>query len=265
MKRTLSSVLAFLLLCSVFVVPGLNASATGAPVFELSSHRIVIGDTFDVALSIKNCPGIASVRISVDYDSDLVLDSVTYGDDFTAGCQAPFFLTSPVILNWVSLETFTGDAVFATLRFTVPEGTVPGEKYISINFDPDDVCDINEDNVDFNTEDGLIEVANCFHEHTEIRNARPITMTQKGYTGDVYCLDCDEIITAGEEFFILGDTNIDGVVDIKDLVRIKRFLADNTVEISIFADISGNGLVLSNDLVYMRALILNLEYTVEEE
>ena len=44
----------------------------------------------------------------------------------------------------------------------------------------------------------------CEHENTEIRNAVYATCTQNGYTGDTYCLDCDEKIADGEVIFSPG-------------------------------------------------------------
>jgi len=37
------------------------------------------------------------------------------------------------------------------------------------------------------------------HQHTEIRGARAATATQTGYTGDVYCLDCGQLVESGKE------------------------------------------------------------------
>lgn len=38
----------------------------------------------------------------------------------------------------------------------------------------------------------------CRHERTEIQNQKEATDTEEGYTGDVVCLDCGEIISQGE-------------------------------------------------------------------
>ncbi len=37
------------------------------------------------------------------------------------------------------------------------------------------------------------------HKHTEVRNAKEATTTEKGYTGDTYCTDCDSLVKKGEE------------------------------------------------------------------
>ena len=39
----------------------------------------------------------------------------------------------------------------------------------------------------------------CPHVNTETRNAKEATCTETGYTGDVYCVDCGMLVTAGTE------------------------------------------------------------------
>ncbi len=45
---------------------------------------------------------------------------------------------------------------------------------------------------------------------TEVRNIKDSTCTEKGYTGDTYCLDCGEKIADGKETDIKGHTDNDG-------------------------------------------------------
>ena len=44
----------------------------------------------------------------------------------------------------------------------------------------------------------------CDHKNTETRNAKAATCTEDGYTGDIYCLDCQEKVTVGEVIPALG-------------------------------------------------------------
>ena len=41
------------------------------------------------------------------------------------------------------------------------------------------------------------------HENTEIRNAVEATTETEGYTGDIYCLDCDKLVKEGEVIPVL--------------------------------------------------------------
>lgn len=56
---------------------------------------------------------------------------------------------------------------------------------------------------------------------------------------------------------INGDVNDDGKVDILDLVRLKKYIVDNKVEIfEDAADLDGNGLYNSVDLTDLRKILL---------
>lgn len=42
------------------------------------------------------------------------------------------------------------------------------------------------------------------HVHKEVRNAEAATCTEKGYTGDIYCIDCDTRVSKGKKTNALG-------------------------------------------------------------
>ena len=48
----------------------------------------------------------------------------------------------------------------------------------------------------------------CTHSNTEIRNAVSADCTTEGYTGDTYCVDCDELISSGEVIPATGHTEV---------------------------------------------------------
>ncbi len=49
---------------------------------------------------------------------------------------------------------------------------------------------------------GLKDLLN--HVHKEVRNAEDATCTEKGYTGDIYCIDCDTRVSRGKRTNALG-------------------------------------------------------------
>lgn len=49
---------------------------------------------------------------------------------------------------------------------------------------------------------GLKDLLN--HVHTEVRDAEDATCTEKGYTGDTYCTDCDKRVSRGKKTNALG-------------------------------------------------------------
>ncbi|MGN0155335.1 MAG: cellulase family glycosylhydrolase [Lachnospiraceae bacterium] len=52
----------------------------------------------------------------------------------------------------------------------------------------------------------------CAHTNTEIRGARTATCTETGYTGDTYCIDCEEKIVTGNTISASGHSYGEGVV-----------------------------------------------------
>ena len=53
----------------------------------------------------------------------------------------------------------------------------------------------------------------CKHENTEIRNAKEASCTEAGYTGDTYCVDCNQKLKTGEVITKKEHTSSDWIVD----------------------------------------------------
>ncbi len=51
----------------------------------------------------------------------------------------------------------------------------------------------------------------CIHENTEVDNVKAATCTEEGYTGDIYCSDCGELVAKGEVIPALGHSYENGV------------------------------------------------------
>lgn len=95
-------------------------------------------------------------------------------------------------------EGYTGDTVCTDCGVTIEKGTtIPktdhkGGKATCVHKAICEVCgqeygDVNPNN----------------HENTEIRNAVEATTETEGYTGDIYCLDCDKLVKEGEVIPVL--------------------------------------------------------------
>ena len=85
---------------------------------------------------------------------------------------------------------------------------------------------------------GDVDVAN--HKHTEIRDAKPATEQEKGYTGDKWCTDCNKKIATGSEIAMLEHKLT--LVEAKDATvteqgNIKYYYCENCGK--YFADVAG--------------------------
>ena len=92
---------------------------------------------------------------------------------------------------------FVGNFAFefcGSLRDVYYTGTKAQRSGINILTDCDDnACLLNADWHYNHNPETLI----CFHNDTEIRNKSATTCTSNGYTGDVYCKECGEMLEAG--------------------------------------------------------------------
>lgn len=147
----------FAALLLVGILPG---AASGTASFEVETATAWAGKSVSVDISVKNSPGITSSRLCVAFDEALTLESVTYGTNISGTFSQPQKTTGPIILNWVNgVQDYSGNFLFATLTFTVAEDAQSGTYPITVTYDPDDVCNVDEVNVDFSVVNGGVTVS----------------------------------------------------------------------------------------------------------
>jgi len=98
---------------------------------------------------------------------------------------------------------------------------------------------------------GDVDVAN--HKHTEIRDAKPATEQEKGYTGDTWCIDCNKKIATGSEIAMLEHKLT--LVEAKDATvteqgNIKYYYCENCGK--YFADVAGTKEISLSETVIQK-------------
>ena len=98
---------------------------------------------------------------------------------------------------------------------------------------------------------GDVDVAN--HKHTEIRDAKPATEQEKGYTGDIWCIDCNKKIATGSEIAMLEHKLT--LVEAKDATvteqgNIKYYYCENCGK--YFADVAGTKEISLSETVIQK-------------
>ena len=107
----------------------------------------------------------------------------------------------------------------------------------------------------------------CPHNHTELRNAKDPTCTDRGYSGDLCCVDCGEVLESGrvlapighsyvdgecehcgklDPSALLGDANSDGTVNYLDAMLVAQYYVGDITEADLnvhVADVNGDGAV----------------------
>ena len=131
------------------------------PTIIVSSVTARAGETVDVTIALKNNPGITSMLINITFeDENIALTNMTYNTSIGGQNVPPQYMTSPVKAYWTDgFRDVTGDWTLVTLTFSVANTAAVGDYSINITYNPDDVYNAAEDNVNFDIINGIITVS----------------------------------------------------------------------------------------------------------
>ena len=151
-------ILAFVLLAAL-LLNALPVYAANAPTFRVDTVTAEAGETVEVTIWIDNNPGLASAKLVASFGSELTLTGVSFNAGLGGMSQPPQTLASPVILNWLNfMDNTNGDMYFAKLTFAVAEGAAAGTYPVTVSYDPEDVYNIDYDNIDFEVVNGGVVI-----------------------------------------------------------------------------------------------------------
>lgn len=131
------------------------------PVIIVDNVSAHLGDKrIAVRIFVKNNPGLSSIAVTLDFDRSS-LKLVDYEYNTQIGGQYVEYnatVTTPKLiwLNWS--DEVKGDWVFATLYFDVSDRAIPGESFISLSYDADDIYNFEEENVYFKVVNGAVTI-----------------------------------------------------------------------------------------------------------
>ncbi|MBQ3526979.1 MAG: hypothetical protein IJA52_00275 [Clostridia bacterium] len=215
LKKIISMILAGALMLICISLP-CAALDSAAPCVAASSAKAGRGETVDVEIYLENNPGIVSMTLTVEYDTDaLTLLSVTDAGVFGAQSHKPE-MESPYTLVWcndTATENFMVEGTIATLTFCVNEGAEEGASYpvkLSYSYKSYDIYDKDINRIEFVTADGAVEVVGSVEPPEP-----PVTEV------------------------LLGDINGDGSINGKDINDLKKAVAGNFV-------LTGNSFIAGN-------------------
>ena len=224
---------------STVTVTGSAADATTEPTtqnpsemsdarfFAVDSARGTEGEEVEVELSVNNNPGITALSVQVGYSSkDLELVSISDAGLFDDAISTGKLTDNPISVSWFdsSSRNISRNGVFAVLKFRIKENAETSN--LTLSFDEDNVFNSDFDNVWFTTVNGRVIVD----------KSTPV---------------------------LIGDANLDGTVDVKDVTAIQRYLAELTVFTDkqlTAADTNGDGSVDIADATHLQMFLA--EYDV---
>ena len=161
MKKLTSIILSILLACSCM---SLTFAVDTHPTISIRSTSGSPYDRVSVQVVISNNPGLVTMLLRVGYDSSvLTLESVTDGSIFGEG-NAYFgndTTADPYVLMWedgLATENHTANGTLATLTFLVAGDAQLGDTEISVTVDTDSTLDVDLQQVQFNTQSGIITI-----------------------------------------------------------------------------------------------------------
>lgn len=159
MKKSIALIMAVLVLMTTLLSNAVFAA--NDPAFVVSNVTGKPGDTVEVTVSATNNPGIVSLKVLVGYDAEVLeLVSAVKGADFSDTSFGPT-TKNPFNVLWDqshSYENITTNGVIATLTFRILDTAAAGKSDIVLTYDPNDVYDVNMDNVAFATVAGSVTV-----------------------------------------------------------------------------------------------------------
>lgn len=191
----------------------------------VESKKAFAGKTVLVNVILENNPGIWGMDLAVSYDkTKLTLNSVTNGDVFADSEWTKGNLSAEsYILSYEAngFENVSGSGVLATLEFTVNDEAQAEDFYeISVSYRSGDIIDA-----------AFAEIS-------------PAVVQ-----GGVQVIDV-----------LYGDLNGDGIVNKKDSLLMKMYLADNTTQINeAAADVFPDGAINKKDSLYLKQYLAGLD------
>ena len=180
-KKLISILLAIMLMLSA--MPFAFAS-DAEPTMTISSATAALGESVTLTVSMQNNPGFNTFSLSFNYDpSCLNLKSVTKADAFPGS----FAYSKRAV--WQNTEDTDYNGEIMTLTFDVLSDATVGDTNVALAYESGDICNYDEDDVDFALNPGTISIY-CKHTNVETIAGKEASCNETGLTEGKYCPDC---------------------------------------------------------------------------
>ena len=179
-----------------------------------SNKQTSVNNSFNVPVSIVNNPGVWALSISVAFDADILEVQGIESGLFTAD-EYSYSVKDGVLTVYVesdTLDDITADGVAFYIDFLAVES---GACKLDIAIIEENTINAAAENVKFLAVDADLTISECQHEETTLLHKHDATCTEEGYTGDVVCDACGEVVEYGSAIAPLGHVAGDKVVTVE--------------------------------------------------
>lgn len=195
---------------------------TTSPQLVLQSVTGAANDTVDVSLSVKNNPSITALRVAVEYSmDDLELLEITDGGLFDESITHSKELSSPVSISWYSQKSVDckNNGTLAVLKFRIKENAKSSD--IKLTYDKEDIFNVNFDNVGFDVVNGRVDLKESSHLMGDANLDGTVNIKDVTLIQQHIASICD----FSDEQMLVANVNSDNRVDILDATMIQKYLA----------------------------------------
>ena len=151
MKKIIAVCLSMVLIFSTIIC----VFANGKQTIEVSNATANPGEEVKLTVSLNGNPGINTFSLGFNYDTTrLQLDNVA----LSSGIPGQFTYAKKAV--WLNSADVKQDGAYLDLTFTVLETAAEGDAAVTVTYSAGDICNLNEDDVNFDIVAGKITVAN---------------------------------------------------------------------------------------------------------
>ena len=182
--------IARLLLSLVLLSINISGYADKACTVEIDAKQAVQGECIELLMNINNNPGIIAAMFNLKYDNSRIkLMSVTDKGLLQGGTFGNDYNSVPYTMLWnsASHKNFKDDGVLAVLKFRVLDNAEPGKAFVDLDYNKDDIYNVDLENVPIDVKNGGIEVIESRKNNTDSGNR-----TSQGKSKDILIKEADD-------------------------------------------------------------------------
>lgn len=150
-----------LLLVILIMIPTLSVMASDVFTVKIDTKEAMQGDIVEINVELENNPGILAMHFDMTYDTER-LELISAQD--TALLEGSVFSQNtnvyPYVMLWnsASPKNFTKDGTLVNLNFKVKETAKPGQAFIKLEYDQENIFDVDLNDIKLMVVNGAINI-----------------------------------------------------------------------------------------------------------